>query len=498
MSELKQVVFTPPGPVSKAFLNSNAFVSCLMGPYGTGKTTTAAAALMRNITETKPDSDGVVRWTGVCMRKTNQKLLANMIPTFEKILPKGVTKDRMSSPITKVLEVKGKLEATIYFIPVDDEKSVDRILGLNLNFFYADECRETTFNVLADCIARVRVRNDMGEEQPLRCIFTTNPPSTRNWVYEKFVDPETKVDGWEFFKQASGLDYENRENAEHLGKNYYEDLVSMHSPSWAQAHVHGEFTDEVLGEAICPDFRPAIHVANEEIQYSPTIPLICSADAGPTLNSCILVGQNVPLVENEKIVGNQLRVLHEIYCENMGAVRAAEYVKENIHQCFPGLNVDQVIGDPAMFEQRECGNERVFSEIWQGVTGFNFRKAPTNLVHLRVEALRGLFQKLINGQPAVLISPNCKKLIAALASEYRWKTITTKSGSQVTKDVIDKENSPYDDYGDAMGYMSLGIGGYKTLKDTARKGRYKNGYSGPIIVPGVDRSDFYNDLYGED
>ena len=225
--------------------------------------------------------------------------------------------------------------------------------------------------------------------------------------------------------------------------------------------------------------------------------LACAADAGPTLNSCILVAQSIPLVEGEKVIGNQLRILHEIYCENMGAVRAAERLKEDIAQNFPSLEVGQVIGDPAMFEQRECGNERIFSDIWEGVSGFEFRKAPTNLVHLRVEALRGLFQRLINGNPAVLISPNCKNLIAALASEYRWKTVTTKSGTTITKDVIDKDNSPFDDYGDAMGYMACGIGGYSDLKAKARQGRLRNRGSRIIIAGGVSGGTFHDDMYGE-
>ena len=83
MSDILQIDFHPPGPVANAFLFSEAKVSLLMGPYGSGKTTTAAAAILKSIAETKPDSDGVVRWRGCVVRATYQMLITSTIPTMQ-------------------------------------------------------------------------------------------------------------------------------------------------------------------------------------------------------------------------------------------------------------------------------------------------------------------------------------------------------------------------------------------------------------------------------
>ncbi len=488
MNDVTRINFESPGPVSDAFLHSNAKVSLLLGPYGSAKTTTGTVTLIKNIADSKPDSDGVIRWRGVVLRSTYQMLTSALIPTFQKILPDSVGKITFGSPITKTIKAPG-IEATIDFLAMDQDADRRRIEGSNYNFAWIDESRETSWALVQTLLTRVRAKNNKGDDQPLRIIFTSNPSSKRHWMYDKFV--ENDPPGWELFKQPGGRDpaYENKK---YLPDDYYDQMVATSDPSFVKVHVDCEWGDEIVGAAIVPEFKEDVFVAKEQLQYKPGIPLVIGADCGPTLNSAALIAQLVPLHNEGKVIGQQLQIIGEWYGENKGATSAARDLRAEVEWRYGELEVKEVITDPSAANQKEMGNETMFIDIWKAATGWNMRPCKTNLVKLRIEGLRSIFQRLVNGNPAILICPSCTNIISALAGEYRWKQVVTSTGLS-TDDKIDKHNRPFADLGDALGYLVLGIGEYDLIRDVARMGRKHGKLNKPFIADGVEQ---HPGLYG--
>lgn len=475
------VEFTPPGPVAGAFLNTAAKVALLMGPYGSGKTTVGTIAMLKNMAETKPDSDGVIRWRGVVVRSTYQMLVSATIPTVAKILPASVGKITMGSPIQKIIRAPG-LEATIDFIALDQDADRRRVEGSTYNMAWVDESRETSWPLIQTLLTRVRAKNDKGEEQPLRIVFTSNPSGKRHWMYRKFV--EDRAHGWELFHQPGGRS-PNAENLKYLPKGYYEDMAATSDPSFTSVHVDSNWGDEIIGAAVVPEFRTDTHVAREPLQYAPGLPLVVGIDGGPTLHPAAVVGQIVPIENRGKVVGRQLRILFDWHAENVGAQRAARELRAAIQWRFGDLRVHVATIDPAASNQKEAGHETVFTDIWKATTRWNIQPAKSNKLQIRVEGLRSLFQRLSGGVPAVMICPTCEDLIGALAGEYRWKQVTGPNGITASETDIDKLNRPYADLGDAAGYLALGSGEYDAITALARSGRLQ-GRSGKIrIADGV-------------
>ena len=328
-----------------------------------------------------------------------------------------------------------------------------RVEGSTYNLIYVDETRETMWTLIQTLMTRCRATTDLGKEQPLRIIFTSNPSPKRHWMRAKFVTEP--VPEWRLFHQPSGLS-PDAENMRYLPKNYYTDMVATSDPSFVKVHVESQWGEEIVGAAVVPEFREGVHVSKESLQYAPGIPLVLGIDGGPTVYPGALVAQVVPIEDNQgKMIGRQLRVLHEWWGENMGAQRAAQELRRDVEWRFGNLEVRLATIDPAASNQKEMGNETIFTDLWKAGTGWKIVPCKTNKLSVRIEGLRSIFQRLSAGQPAILIDPCCEKLIAALAGEYRWKQTVGPLGMTVSETEIDKNNRPYADIGDAAGYLVL-------------------------------------------
>ena len=486
--------FTPPGPVAAAFLNSAAKVALLMGPYGSGKTSTGAIAMLKNMAQTKPDSDGVIRWRGVVVRGTYQMLMSSTLPTVAKIIPESVGKLTKGSPIQKIIKAPG-LEAVIDFIALDQDADRRRVEGSTYNMAWVDESRETSWPLVQTLITRVRAKNDTGDEQPLRIVFTSNPSGTRHWMYKKFI--KERPQSWQLFHQPGGRTPQ-AENMKFLPKGYYQEMAATSDPSFTSVHVDSQWGEEVIGAAVVPEFRVDTHVAKEPLQYAPGLPLVIGLDAGPTLHPAAVVGQIVPIHNQGKVVGQQLQILFEWYGENVGAAKGARELRAAVEWKFGTLAVHNVTIDPSASDQKEAGHEQIYTDLWKAGTGWScIQAAKTNTLLLRVEALQSLFQRLSGGVPAVLICPSCENLIAALAGEYRWKQKVGPNGVTASDTEIDKLNRPYADLGDAAGYLALGSGEYDQVRALAQAGRRLGRSNKVRIAEGTSSSSFEFMGYGD-
>jgi hypothetical protein len=163
------------------------------------------------------------------------------------------------------------------------------------------------------------------------------------------------------------------------------------------------------------------------------------------------------------LVNGRVIIFDELVTEDMGTVRFAELLKQKMFK-YEGFQFE-VFGDPAG-SQRSQVDERTPFQILHN-NGIAARPAPTNDFMVRTESVNGIFSKLIDGQPAMTISSNCKNLRKACNGGYCFKRIQV-SGDERYKDAPDKNK--YSHIAEALGYALCGMGeGKKLLVNTLRE-----------------------------
>lgn len=504
-SDTQIIEYEPPGPVAAAFMNADARVSALIGPYGSGKTSCAVYTLLKLAAESKPDSDGVVRVRYLVVRATYQRLISSTIPSIERLLPlRGAKKGRgdkkvtigtirYGAPIQITIDAFAGLEIVVDLLAMDVEADRERIEGSTYAAIVVDEARDTSWPVVQTALTRLRATSNTGERQPLRAMFVSNPSPKSHWLYKRFVAEPTE--GWELFHQPSGLSPE-AENLRFVGgRQYYTDMERDSDPSFARVHVHSEFGEVASHAAVVPEFSEKVHVADAVLEYAPVDPIVIGLDAGDTHFPAAVVGQHVELFTPDGTsLGRQLRILDELYLENAGAETAARTFKGKVDDWRRGLAVALCSIDPSAATNRTTLDESIkFVDIWTAKTGWPIKAAPDRLVKTRVEALAGIFSRMVRGgHPAILISPNCENLIRALSGGWKWKSVRGSSGEEFTADLtIDKTVRPDADLGDALGYLVLAVSEYSVLRNAERSGRRRGAPQRVRIAEGVGESDLF-------
>ena len=111
-----------------------------------------------------------------------------------------------------------------------------------------------------------------------------------------------------------------------------------------------------------------------------------------------------------------------------------------------------VVGDPSGVARSQVGEESVFMALKR--LGLANQPAQTNTIDPRLRACEKWFLQSREAGPAILISPTCPKLIAALRSKYRYDK--KKDGELQPQP---SKTHPWSDVADAFEYMILGFSG---------------------------------------
>jgi hypothetical protein len=147
----------------------------------------------------------------------------------------------------------------------------------------------------------------------------------------------------------------------------------------------------------------------------------------------------------------------EIVCDGIGAVRFAEQIKRELAENFPGFPITGLWGDPAGAQKAQTDESTVFQMM--KAAGLPFKPAPGQKISLRLEAVKSLLTRLVDGKPGVLIHRRCTMLRAALAGKYCYKRV------QVTAErYMDKpDKNEFSHIADSFTYLALGMGEGRAL-----------------------------------
>jgi len=141
--------------------------------------------------------------------------------------------------------------AEIWFSGLDDEKRVEKILGMEFVTLYFNECsqipyesRNIALTRLAQKVDQIVNGQNLGPLQP-RAYYDENPPSKAHWTYKLFVqklDPETKMPVADPRAYAA-YQINPTDNAENIDAGY---LVTLNAMS---ARMRKRFRDGEFGAA---------------------------------------------------------------------------------------------------------------------------------------------------------------------------------------------------------------------------------------------------------
>mgnify|MGYP001572394936 FL=1 len=396
---MTQVTFdTTPLPVHIPFHRSTAYERALFGAFGSGKT----YALVDEVHAWCLEQPGI---RGLVARKTVPELRDTTEPIFL---------ERMPSDLLKAGEIKrsgGHLERFIYpngsevlFRSMDDW---NKHRSLNVGFIAYDEANEIDEETYQGMSSRVRQRDltqkakDLGytHEITRRGIWLATNPSGHDWLYHRFVDPSTRLQGTEFYKSTS-LDNP------FLPMGYLESLLAYPEP-WVQRYVLCQF-DDFAGQ-IYGEWSFDRHVIEPIATYPKGSMFWMGFDPGtsnrnPSAGLWVWVDK-----ENRRLVG---------IAEYQEPDRAAtEHAREwRLIEARQNMNVDWRVGDPNAINNRDRGSNMALSDIYRRL-GFNFQLG----VSREKDRIPTLGELIHTGR--FVVTRECPQTFDQIKN-YRWEDLT--------------------------------------------------------------------------
>lgn len=461
----RRVIEYRASPTLSKFHQSNAFVRGLMGPVGSGKSTACAIELFRRAQEQAPGPDGVRRTKWVVVRNSYRELLDTTVPTWLEWFPEGDYGPFSRTDMAHRIRV-GSLHTEMLFRALDRPDDISKLLSLEVTGAWVNEAREVPRAVIDMIPTRFRfprkekVQGERHGPTWSGMIMDTNPPDMDSWWHRLFE--EDRPDGWEVFKQPSAV-AKDAENIGNLPDRYYERFMAGKHEDWIKIYVHGEYGFVADGKPVYPEFRSGIHVASKELAPIPGLPIYVGIDFG--LTPAAMIGQR----DSE----GRWRWLSELVATDMGAVRFGEQLKRVLHSQYAGYKVE-AHGDPAGDGRSQVDERTAYDAL--AAAGVPATPAPTNDFVVRREAVARALGRLIDGEPGLLISPECKVAIKGMAGGYRYKRVQV-SGDERYHDKPDKNQ--YSHVCEAGQYMMVGAGEEIALnapEDWGRKLSYEDSY----------------------
>lgn len=482
------ISYSPPGPVSANFLNDRSFISAIMGPVGSGK---SSAAIMKMVSmgmlQEPYNKVRYSRWT--CIRNTYPELRSTTIKTFQEWFPEEVAPINWASPITAKFDFylpdKTRVKMEFWFLALDRPEDVSKLRSLETTGIWLNEASELAKDAQAKSTERV------GRYPPKKWVpatwagvlLDTNPPDSDHWWYKMFEEPDrgemerikeklvehgvmTSDQQYQtIFKQPGGLtkvgsEWKENPDAENLqnlrgGHGYYWQQFPNKSEDWRKVFLGGQYGMVMSGRPVYPEYNDEIHC--KEIKPYEGIPLLIGMDYG--LTPAAVVCQLSPR--------GQFRVYADLTSENMGIRQfARDALKPFLAMNFPGFNV-QIIGDPAGNRRADSDEKTCFMVLAE--EGFPAMPAISNEPTARKDAVKVYLTSLSDGQPNFLIDPKARMVRKGLNGGYNYKRIQV-SGDERYRDVPDKNE--YSHPVEAMEYSALHTRTMKLAGDFGKKISY--------------------------
>lgn len=473
METPNRVVEYYPTPTGAKFHDCTADYKCIMGPVGSGKSVTCVMELLRKAQEQEPQADNVRRTRWAIIRNTYADLKTTTLETFQDWIPNEWCDVHTShAPMDGVLRLDlpdgTKVEATFWFMALDQAEDVKKLKSLELTGAWLNEARYINRAIMSVVVERVGRYPSMRDGGPTWAgmICDTNPPSSAHWYYE-FAELQ-KPEDWAFFRQPPAVlrdkfgrayvnmkgDAERKiapaENVERLfGKEkYYKKQLATKTVREIRVDLEAQYGFLHSGKPVWPQFKDTFHISEDPLEVYRGLPLLLGTDNGRT--PATLICQMTPF--------GQLRVLREAVGVDIGAGNfAVQQVKPILDNQFKGMPVKNYC-DPAC-NQKSQSDEFTVLDVWNK-KGIHSLVAPcSNRMQPRLDAVENRLMRLVNSgksgsEPAILIDPSCTFLKEAMTGGYHFELVKS-SGADEFKEAPKKDK--YSHICDALQYVCISL-----------------------------------------
>jgi hypothetical protein len=463
--------FAPDGEVLLDFMRSKAPVKIIQGPIGSGKSLGCAMSIWMKAMEQVKQADGKRYCRAHVFRNTYGKLEDTTLKTWLEWFPEEqFGRFYSSKPMLHEIRV-GDIALDVHFVALEDESDADYFKSLETTICWFNELQfmeRALFDEATSRVGRYPRVIDGGAVLPM-VIADMNAPDETHWVPimrgdvatpDWFTDEQrrahVKPKDWRFFVQPAGLieeknaegevaSYKPNPKAENLkflpgGSNYYLTAIQGKTKSWIDANVLNRVSPRRDGKPVLKDFKREVHVAKKPIDPIQGLEVIIGQDFGR--RPCAIFGQHLR---------GQWQIVHELVGRDMGANRFAPQLRNELAQKFPGMRF-RIWGDPSG-DFKGQNDDQVPFQIFRSHR-LPVMEAPSFLLSVRLQAMEAVFTRMTEGRPAILISPTCTTLIAALDGGWHYRRMKV-AGERYAEE---PEKDEYSDPADALGYLLLGGG----------------------------------------
>lgn len=483
--------------------DDTSLIRMLHGCVGSGKSLASMGDLFYRASTSTPSPDGVRRSRFAILRASYPLLKSTTLPTFRALVGTEAAIATGNSPITYTVRSKG-LEASFLFLAIEEEIDIQKLLSMELTGALVSESSTMRFKELVTMLSSRIGRYPSPAQGGVipkwsGIILEGHRPTPGSWQ-DTMMEAATKdvpnPDGVACYSLPPGAtlnsdgvwtDSPPEDCNPYLLKNYYRRLINSGAETdWLKRYVGNERVFTVSGEAVfANEFRDSLHVLDDVFEPDPETPLHVAVD--PDLYGSALVYQT--------FTGGRFVCVDELFNEQEGIIRFAQNIVQHIASTYPDCSVGSCWADPAA-KQRGVDNRSALELLrlnspykWSGAP------LPKNELSIRLEVVRhGLTTLGALGKPLLQISPRCKKLRAAMAGLYRFKTSTSAGDTVVSKQVAKgKDGSASIAESLQYGLLGAGVGGIVR----GRAERSERARTGEVLIAqGVQESAF--DLYGSD
>jgi hypothetical protein len=478
----RAITFQPVGPVARAFINDRTFISSIMGPYGSAKTTSCFQKILNAAMWQNPQRDGVRRIRVVCIRDTYGQLEKTVMKDWFSWFPQ--TKENWNGEhnthrLTVDVPMFGRLEIEMIFIGLGEHKAEAVFKGMPLTVLWLNETdtlHREVLNFGLPRVGRYPAAKDGGCAWS-GIIADFNAPEVDNWTYDLLVNknlgvPEELIAqlqaqygkhfGIQFWRQPSGRSPE-AENLDNLPPGYYDRLMLgfAGNENKIRRFVDNEFGAVNNGQPVYPEFNDGFHVAKEFVKPLAGVPIHIGVDGGSTPAAVFVQEDDL----------GQIRVLGECVIFNtdadvqllkMGPRQFGREVREFFSRMWPNATIGELFGDPAAFYGGGEGGEHAEDLSWMQefsrAFGKKVRSAPGtkgNRITPRIEAVRECLTRNVGSRPGMLVSPRARHLRRGFNNGYVIQRVKFSDGGGRYKDTPHKND--FSHVHDALQYVVLGV-----------------------------------------
>lgn len=414
-----------------AFMQSDARMRVIRGPFGSGKSVGSMVEVVRRAKMQNRDKNGLRRSRWAIVRNTMPMLRDTTMKTWFDWFPDGSCGWWKETGKTFYLEF-GDVKAEVLFRALDDAADVKNLLSLELTGAFINEAREIPREIvegLQGRIDRFPSRKDGGATWAGIWADTNSPEEGSYWwAMMENLDPvtgEPKPNSWAKFVQPGGLlkvqnprsqrGYDlvpnpEAENIENLAPGYYENLSKDAGDEYISVYVLNNYGKSKAGKPVHPLFDEDFHLAKDPLIYNPKLPLVLAADFGLT-----------PAISfQQQDTFGRLLILDEVVTEGMGLKRALdERAWPLLRRKYVDANIF-VTGDPSGANASQ-NDERSCLDIFRE-SGFKRVKLAysNNPVH-RTNDLDTFLSRRTEMGAGFLVSPQCAYTKRGLSGGYHFK-----------------------------------------------------------------------------